>query len=149
MLDTEGEKERHLLFHCHSWTPSGEFRPLKSPPLFRRPLTLLSPTPPCHPSFPATFSPSFIAPHPSLLLELQSRSIRSPPSLPHLHTSLSGFLPSFLSSFDFSPSLPLLFPFPPTLRSAFLVLPPAPNLPPNTDAAIYKLSNCTNCSGRE
>lgn len=89
-----GERERQLLFQCHSWPPSGAFRPLRSPSLFFPAGGQRSPRP--VPLPPAAFPPSFIAPHPCLsptqpplilLLPLHAR-IRSPSPRPSIADSL-------------------------------------------------------------
>lgn len=132
--EVKGERnyERQLFFQCHSRPPSGVFRPLK-PPLFQRPLTLLSPfTPP----LPSIVSLLHISPSPSCL-----NSSTAEFSLLHPRPTfilLSVFLPSFCSFLCFPlPSLlfcsrrlsdlrilfstPLLLPtFPPTLKPLFI-----------------------------
>ena len=129
------------MFQCHSRSPLGAFRPLKSP-RFRRQLTLLQPLP-LHPSFPAIISPLFIATHPS-------SSVFSP-SLHHPHSPV--FLPSFSISLMLFATPYFLSLFPRTLRSlhSFVIFPPASHLPFNTGSAIYKLTNCTQVchSGRQ
>lgn len=121
------EKERQLLFQCHSWPPSGVFRPLKSPPCFRRPqhsyhpLLIPPSSPPSLPRLSLLIPPSSPSSLSRLSLLIPPSSLNpNPAPFALLHcftfTLLSVFLPSFFSSFDFPP----LFPFPIVSEPHFL-----------------------------
>lgn len=125
----ERNYERQLFFQCHSRPPSGVFRPLK-PPLFQRPLTLLSPFPP---PLPSPVSLLHISPSPSCLNSSTAEFSLLHPRLTFI--LLSVFLLSFLcfplpslpfcsrrlSDLRILFSTPLLLPtFPPTLKLLFI-----------------------------
>ena len=120
MRETEREVERRLLFLCHSWPPSGAFRPLKSPPLFRRPLTLH------HPIIP----PSLAYPPPSSLNPARPALLSTFPASPSRSSLLS------------------VASVPPTLRSSLAFLPPPPAFSPPPTPTVLFINRLTVRSGR-